>query len=100
MFLKENLIFDILQRELNEKQIFIDGESKEYIDEVSGGYSGSYYKIDKILKLIIKKKRCKEFIACMQSSSYNKHVFQRILRFQENESDIALKGKLYVIKNS
>lgn len=94
-FLKENIIFDIFENELIERNVFTDEVSVEYINTVPG----NNYRIEKVLKLFIRKNRCNEFIVCMQKSYSHRHVYDRIQRFQRCEAIKALKGKEYVIKN-
>lgn len=96
MFLKENIIFDIFENELTEMNVFTDEISKEYINKVPG----NSYRIEKILKLFIKTKKCKDFIECMRKSSSHRHVFDRIQEYQKYEAKNALKSKKYVLKNN
>lgn len=74
MFLKENIIFDIFENEFIEMNVFIDEISKEYINKVLG----KSYRIEKILKLFIKIKKCKDFIECMWKLFFYRYVFDRI----------------------
>lgn len=74
MFLKENIIFDIFENEFIEMNVFIDEISKEYINKVLG----NSYRIEKILKLFIKIKKCKDFIECMWKLFFYRYVFDRI----------------------
>lgn len=94
VFLKENIIFDIFENELTEMNVFTDEISKEYINKVPG----NSYKIEKILKLFIKTKRCKDLIECMRKSSSHRHVFDRIQEYQSCEAKNALNSKKYVLK--
>lgn len=94
MFLKENIIFDIFENELTERNVFTDEVSKEYINKVPG----KNYKIEKTLKLFIRKNRCTEFIVCMQNLNSHRHVYERIQMFRNSEAINALQGKNYVIK--
>lgn len=96
MFLKENIIFDILENELTEMNVFTDETSKEYINKVPG----NSFRIEKILKLFIKTKKCKDFIECMQKSSSHEHVFNRLQAYQKYEAKNALKSKKYVLRDN
>lgn len=89
VFLKENLILESLLSEIFEKNILNEKDINEYIDEAPG----RYYIIEKILKCLIKKKRCKEFVACMRSSSSHRFVYDSIWRFQKYKSETALNGE-------
>lgn len=89
MFLKKNLIFNTLQDEFIKRNFFPDNESKEYVF----GKTDENYKCERFLKLIIKKKRCKEFIACMREPPFHSRIFKRIQDFQEHEANTILNGK-------
>lgn len=89
VFLKENLILDTLTDEFIVRNFFPDNESKEYVF----GKKDKYYRDERFLKLLIKKKRCKEFVACMHDLPSYKHVLDKILKFQEDETKSALNGK-------
>lgn len=89
MFLKENLIFNTLQDELNKRNFFPDNESKDYVF----GKADENYKCERFLKLIIKKKRCRAFIACIGELPVHSRIFERIQEFQEHEANTILNGK-------
>lgn len=89
VFLKEKLIFNALQDELIKRNFFTDKESKDYVFEKTD----EYYKCERFLKLIVKKKKCKEFIACMHELPSFVHVDEKIREFQEREANTILKGK-------
>lgn len=89
VFFKENLIFSSLQDEFYARNFFPDTESEEYVF----GKTGDYYRCERFLKLLIKKKRCKEFFACMHDLPSYKHVFDEILKFQKNETNTSFNGK-------
>lgn len=89
VFLKENLILDTLRDEFTVRNFFPDNESKEYVF----GKIDEHYRSERFLKLLIKRKRCKEFVACMHDLPSYKHVLDKILKFQEDETKSALNGK-------
>lgn len=89
MFLKENLILDTLRDEFIVRNFFPDNESNEYVF----GKTEEYIRGERFLKLIIKKKRCKEFVACMHDLPSYKHVLEEILKFQEDDTTSPLNGK-------
>lgn len=68
-FIQENLIS---QRELG-----------EYILTVHGNLRSEQF-----LKLIIKRKRCQEFVACMQGFPELEHINQRIREFKNSHSSV------------
>lgn len=76
--------------------VFTDEFSKEYINKVPR----NSYRIEKILKLFIKTKRCTDLIECMRKSSSHRHVFDRIQEYQRYEANNALKSKKYVLKDN
>lgn len=81
VFLKKKLIFNTLQDEFIKRNFFADNKSKDYVF----GKTDEYYRCERFLKLIIKKKICKEFIACMHELPSYRKVFERILEFQNSE---------------
>lgn len=90
MFLKENLPFDYLQDEFIRKDFFPDRESRDYVFNAPG----EYYRSEKFLKLLIKKGRCKEFIACMHNmKNCHNDIHRRIRSFQRFEANTAWRGK-------
>lgn len=76
--------------------VFIDEISMEYINKVLG----NSYRIEKIFKLFIKIKRCKELIECMWKLFFYRYVFDRIQEYQRYEVNNVLKSKKYVLKDS
>lgn len=88
VFLKANLIFNALQDEFIKRNFFTDKESKDYVFEKTD----EYYKCERFLKLIIKKKKCKEFIACMHELPSFRHVVKEIRKFQEREAKTISEG--------
>lgn len=92
MFLKENLILDTLRDEFIVRNFFPDNESKEYVF----GKTDEYNRGERFLKLIIKKKRCKEFVACMHDLPSYKHVLEEILKFQRINTQFPLNGKRHI----
>lgn len=89
VFLKENLIFNNLQDEFYARDFFPDNESEEYVF----GKTEDYYRVERFLKLLVKKKRCKKFLECMHELPSHEHVLDEILKFQKNETNTALNDK-------
>lgn len=88
MFLKENLNFDYLQDDLIQRNILSERELKEYVDLVHEKYS----RCEKFLKLIIKKKRCKEFVTSLGELPERKSIIKKIRKVKKNTTPMTLKG--------
>lgn len=80
VFLKENLKFDYLQDELIQRNIISQRELAEYILTVH-----EYLRSEQFLKLIIKRKRCQEFVSCMQELPKLEHINQTIREFKKKQ---------------
>lgn len=80
---------DTIRDEFIVRNFFPDNESKEYVF----GKMDKYYRGERFLKLLIKRKRCKEFVAYLHDLPSYKHVLEKILKFQEDEKKSALNGK-------
>lgn len=80
-FLSENLNFESLQDELNQRKLLSEKETKDYIYHAPG----KHFRGGKIIKLMIKKRRCKDFVACLQENSHHSHICEKILEVKENQ---------------
>lgn len=89
VFIKEHLLFDSLQNEFTERNLFPDKESRTYVLSATG----QYYRSERFLKLLINKQGCKEFIACMRDMHGHQHIHERIRKFQNFEGNTAWIGK-------
>lgn len=83
MFLKENLKFDFLQDKFIQQNLISQREQREYILTVHRNLRSEQF-----LKLIIKRKRCQEFVACMQRFPELEHINQRIKEFKNTHSSV------------
>lgn len=81
VFLKENLNFDYLQDEFIKRKLILERDLKEYILTVP-----EYLRSGKFLKLIIERKRCQEFVSCMQEFPELQHIYERIREYKKNQA--------------
>lgn len=86
--MKKNLNFDYFQDEFIQRELLTKKDLAEYVISVRG----KHFRSEKFIKLIIKKNRCKEFVACIEKSPEHKHIFERIREFKKNETDVTPKG--------
>lgn len=75
VFLSENLNFESLQDELNQRNLISEKETKDYIFNAPG----KHFRGGKFIKLMIKKRRCKDFVACLHGTSKHSHICEKIL---------------------
>uniref|UniRef100_A0A8W8L7N5 Uncharacterized protein n=1 Tax=Magallana gigas TaxID=29159 RepID=A0A8W8L7N5_MAGGI len=88
VFIKDNLIFESLQDGLMQKQLLSEKEKEEYVCS----NCARHYWSERLLKLIIRRKRCKEFVAFIHQMSCHKHVSEKILEVQEKAKGGTLKA--------
>lgn len=88
IFLKGTLNIDELQDEFFQRNLLSERELKEYVLTVHG----KHFRSEKFLKLIIKKRRCKEFVACMRELPEHEHVYEKIIEFENNHSQMTSEG--------
>lgn len=88
MFIKDNLIFESLQDALIHKKLLNEKEKEEYVCS----NCARHYWSERLLKLIIKKKRCKEFVAFIRQMACHKHVSEKIMEVQEKAKGGTLKA--------
>lgn len=86
VFLKENLNFAYLQDTFIQESLISQRELAEYILTVH-----EYLRSEQFLKLIIKRKRCQKFVACMQEFPELEHINQRIREFKNTQRSIQQK---------
>lgn len=79
MFIKDNLIFESLHDGLMQKKLLNEKEKEDYVCS----NCARHYWSERLLKLIIRKKKCKEFVAFMHEMSCHKHVSEKIREVQE-----------------
>lgn len=96
MFLKENIIYQSLQDDLKQRDLLSGREEDDYVCKTHNRYT----KCEKLVKLIIKKKRCKEFVDLMNKKPCHCHVAEKIehVRKQVPKLVEAKKGSVKTIK--
>lgn len=82
VFLKENLDFECLQDLLIHGNLLSAKEIDDYVFNVRGRHN----RCERFLKLIIKKRRCHEFVAFLHTLPSEKFISEEILKVQENEA--------------
>lgn len=89
IFLKKTLNFDYYQDEFIQRKLLSERELKEFILTIH-----EYFRSEKFLKLIIKKKRCKEFVACMCElpNHDHDHITEKIRDFIRNGTKKSTEG--------
>lgn len=80
-FLSENLNFESLQDELNQRNLLSEKETKDYIVNAPG----KHFRGGKIIKLMIKKKRCKAFVACLLENLHHDGINKKISEVKANQ---------------
>lgn len=88
IFLKETLNFDYLQDEFIQRNLLSEREHHDYVITVHG----KHFRSEKFLKLIIKTKRCKEFVACMRELTEHEHIYKKILEFKNIQTQMTSEG--------
>lgn len=95
MFLSENFNFESLQDELNQRNLLSEKETKDYIFDAPG----KHFRGGKFIKLMIKKRRCKDFIACLHETSNHGPICEKILEVKENHQSVQ-NGNVIKVENT
>lgn len=87
-------MFDILQDELVQRKLRLENEKDDYVCKDGA----SHFINERLIKLIIKKKRCKEFVQLLGEMPCHKKIFDKILEVQRKDREstpmgILIKGK-------
>lgn len=93
IFLKKTINFDYFEDDFIQINLLLKRDLKEYILPVH-----EYFRSEKFLKLMIKKKRCKEFVAFMlelpDHHHHHSHISEEIRKFTTNGTQKASKKSL------
>lgn len=93
VFLKENLDIECLQDLLIERNLLSEREIVDYVFNVRGRHN----RCERFLKLIIKKRRCHEFVAFLHTLPSEKFISEEILKVQENEAKKNTTGNEIIV---
>lgn len=93
VFLKENLNFESLQNELNRRNLLSEKNTKDYVYNIPG----ERFRVEKLLKLIIKKRKCTEFLTCLHEMAIHNHIWEKIREFKEDQQTVQ-KGNVIKVK--
>lgn len=93
MFLKENLNFESLQDELSRRNLLSEKETKDYAYNIPG----EHFRVEKLLKLIIKKRKCNEFVTCLHETAIHNHIWEKIREFKEDQQSVQ-EGNVIEVK--
>lgn len=95
IFLKKTLNFEYFQDDFIQINLLTEKELKGYVLIVH-----EYFRTEKFLKLMIKKRRCKEFVAFMLELPHHHHTFkhrhitEEIRKFMRYETHKASKSNV------
>lgn len=89
MYLKNTLDFDNLEDELLAEKLF-NGVDDEYVLSKLD----THYRCDRLIKQIIKNGLCTKFVALLRETPEQRHVYDKITDFQNNEMIMASTGRL------
>lgn len=84
-FIKENLMFDTLQDELEQRNLLLKKDRDDYVCKDGG----NHFRNERLVKLIIRKKKCREFIKLLQEMPCYKHIFEKIEEIQKKDGGLA-----------
>lgn len=90
-------MFDMLQDELVQRKLLLENERDDYVCKDGA----NHFRNERLIKLIIKKKRCKEFVKLLMSC--HKEIFDKIVEVQRKDREsapmgILIKGKYFSCK--
>lgn len=93
IFLKKTVKFEYFQDDFIQINLLSEKELKEYVLTVH-----KYFRSEKFLKLMIKKRRCKEFVAFMLElpdyHHHHRHITEEIRKFMSYETHKASKSNV------
>lgn len=93
IFLKKTINFDYFEDDFIQINLLLKRDLKEYILPVH-----EYFRSEKFLKLMIKKKRCKEFVAFMlklpDHHHHHRHISEEIRKFMTNGTQKTSKSNV------
>lgn len=93
MFLKKNLNFESLLDEFYQKNLLSEKDCKDYVFSVPG----KHFRCEKFLKLMIKKSKCKDFVACLHETRSHNDIWEK---FQENKDQLSFPTGNVIIRKT
>ena len=79
VFLKENLDFNSMVDQIIQGGLLQDREKEDYVYKFH-----NYFRIEKLIKLMINKNRCAEFVDIIRQMDYYPHVIEHIEKVRQN----------------
>ena len=79
VYLKENLNFDSMVDEMIQADLLFKREKEDYVCKSQNGY----FKIDKLIKLMIKRHRCTRFMNIISHMDSYRHVVEHITKTRQ-----------------
>lgn len=93
IFLKKTVKFEKFQEDFTQINLLSEKELKDYVLTVH-----KYFRSEKFFKLMIKKRRCTEFVAFMlelpDHHHHHRHITEEILKFMRYETHKASKSNV------
>lgn len=87
-------MFDILQDHLLQRKLLLENERHDYVCKDGA----NHFRNERFIKLIIKKKRCQEFVEFLKEMPCHKEIIDKIEEVQREDRELAPMGIL--LRNS
>ncbi|XP_078324280.1 uncharacterized protein LOC111123198 isoform X2 [Crassostrea virginica] len=83
VFIKENLIFESVHDELTQKHLLLQRDKDNYVCKIPS----RHFRVERLLKLIIRKKLCAEFIEILKKMPCHQHVYRKVLETRQKQAE-------------
>ena len=83
VFIKENLIFESVHDALTQKQLLLQRDKDNYVCKIPS----RHFRVERLLKLIIRKKLCAEFIEILKKMPCHQHVYRKVLETRQKQAE-------------
>lgn len=89
-------MFDSLQDDLLQRKLLLENERHDYVCKDGA----NHFRNERFIKLIIKKKRCQEFVTFLEEKSCHPKIIDKIKEVQREDREsapmgILIKGKYF-----